>query len=69
MGKHGHHTKTDEVFKPSILTVCQESDLHVELPPEQKLLLILDVIRAHTTPPVLQKLADENILTIFVPEN
>lgn len=55
----------DQVLKPNIVSIYQE----LQLPPEQKALLIWDVFRALTTPAVLQKLADENILTVFVPAN
>ena len=53
------------ILKPAFRRIKQKSSLA----DTQKCLLIWDVFRAHRTEAVLQKLAEEGIVCVFVPAN
>ena len=55
----------DKVINPYLESKRQE----LELPSNHRALLIMDVFRAHRCKSVLQKLADSNILVVYVPPN
>ena len=56
-------------FEKVLNPYLQSKHVELELPPTQKTLVLLDVFRAHHTTEVLQKLAEANILAVFIPPN